>query len=280
MKALLIGASGFLGRNLYQAFDDRGYEVAKLSFRPHKEHIFCDNLKSLLLEFKPDCIINAASSQESGDNPKSLIELNSSNILLNSFIAWGINTYHAKCSLITFGSYWQYRNNVRMPFNAYAASKSAAECMLEHYVQDGLKVIWFFLSDTYGQNDTRNKIVNSMVNSIKNETQLNMTAGEQYIDLIHISDVSEAVIKAMNVLNLEKKGSLKRFSLCSFKPIKVNELINIFSKILQKDISYLFNLNYYEYSKRQQFIIEPNFPMVDNWKPNKDLKEGLSELLN
>lgn len=279
MKILLIGASGFLGSNLFQEFIIRNYEVSTLSYRQYKEDIFCKNLEIKLVEFNPDFIINTASSQISGDNPESLRELNSSNILLHSFIAWGINNFSPGCTLISFGSQWQYVDSIRKPYNAYAASKSAAEAMLEHYVQDGLNVLWFVLGDTYGPNDPRKKIINSIIETVKTEVPLNMTKGEQCINLIHIRDVIDAVIKGMSIFKKEDKGLFKKFKLMPSKPIKVNEITNLVSIILDKDISYLFNLGFYEYSNRERFSSKINFPMLDSWKPKVDLKKGLIELL-
>ena len=279
MKILLIGASGFLGSNLLQAFIKRKYEVSTLSYRQYNEDIFCKNLEIKLLELNPDFIINTASSQILGDDPKSLRELNSSNILLNSFIAWSINKFSPDCSLISFGSQWQYVDSVRKPYNAYAASKSAAETMLEHYVQDGLNVLWFILGDTYGPNDPRKKIINSIIETVKTEVPLNMTKGEQCINLIHISDVVDAVLKGMSIFKKEEKGLFKKFKLMPLNPIKVSEIIDLVSIILDKDISCLFNLGFYEYSNRARFSSDINFPMLDSWKPKVDLKKGLIDLL-
>jgi nucleoside-diphosphate-sugar epimerase len=279
MKILLIGANGFLGNNLLETFDGKNYELFTLSYRPSKEDYFCEELKSILLDFKPEFIINTAASQISGDDPHSLKELNSSNVLLNTFIAWGINQFSPMTLLVSFGSYWQYNNNIREPFNAYAASKSAVEAMLEHFVQDGLNVLWFELGDTYGPNDSRKKIVNSIIHSIKTEVPLNMTKGDQYINLVHICDVVDAVVSGMLMFKKKETGSFKKFSIMPSNPIKVKEIIKMLSIILDKDISYLFNLGYYEYSKRERFSTELNFPVLNGWKPKKELKKGLLELL-
>ena len=69
--------------------------------------------------------------------------------------------------------------------------------MLEHFVQDGLKVVFFILSDSYGLNDPRNKIINLIVKAVQEDKPLKMSGGEQYIDLIHINDIIEAVFAAI-----------------------------------------------------------------------------------
>ena len=277
-KVLLIGASGFLGGNLSQALIDKNYDVKSLSFRPQNDIDFCNKLQLKLLEFSPKFVINAAASQISGDDPESLKELNSSNVLLPSYLAWGITNFCPECSLITFGSVWQYKEK-SLPYNAYAASKSASEPMLEHFVQDGLKVVFFILSDSYGPNDPRNKIVNLIVKAVQEDKPLKMSGGEQYIDLIHINDIIEAVFAAIAMLSKEKNGVFKRYSLQSSKPVKIIEIINIVSKLLGRNVSYLFNLGYYPYSLRERFFLSSDFPIIDGWTPKKDLEEGLSELL-
>lgn len=280
MKIIVLGSKGFLGSHIYQALKTSGHELATLSYRPEQDNDFISRLDDVVKSFDPHVIVNAGASQNDKDDPESLHDLSLSNILLPSYLAWAINNYAPKCVLITFGSSWQYFNNEPLPFNAYAATKTAAEAMLEHYAQDGLRAVCLQLYDTYGPNDRRKKLVNLIADSLIRREVLNMSGGEQEIDLIHIDDVVSAVVSVMEMLRKHDNGCLMRYAIRSGKPVSIIRLANIMAKARNLDATEVFNLGFYPYRKRERFELNSNQPIVPGWEPKVELVNGLVELIS
>jgi len=259
--------------------EESGHNVESISYRPGEDDEFIGNLKKIINSFNPEVVLNAGASQNNKDDPKSMRELSLSNILLPSYLAWVINQHNMDCLLITFGTSWQFNNKKYSPYNAYAATKHAADTMMGHYSQDGLRVASLVLNDTYGPNDTRRKIINLIASSLVHGKKVNMSGGEQEIDLIHIEDVINAIILTIKLLKKQESGCFVRYSVCSGKPLKIKKLAEIMSNIYGKDVAEVCNFGFYPYNKRERFKLKSQLKTIPGWKPKKDLISGLRELI-
>ena len=77
----------------------------------------------------------------------------------------------------------------------------AFETLLEYYIKaEGFTGITLKLFDTYGETDTRPKLINFLNKFADEETELNMSPGEQMLNLVHIDDVCSAFEVAFNLL--------------------------------------------------------------------------------
>ena len=74
-----------------------------------------------------------------------------------------------------------------------------------------LKVINLELFDTYGPDDSRDKIVNSAIKSFVNNINFKMTYGDQEICLLHINDVVSAINCSISLLS--KIEGYKKYTL-------------------------------------------------------------------
>ena len=280
MKALLTGANGFLGGHINKALADKGFDVIPLRYRPESDESFREGIGRIVADSRPDVIINAAACQSTKDDPSAIHELVLSNIALPSYLSWAIREYAPECVFITFGSSWQYDDSGELePFNAYAATKTAAEAMLEHYSQDGVRIASLRLFDTYGPGDRRNKVVNLIADAAIKRERLNMSAGEQRIDLIHVYDVVAAVLATVDLLQGRETGCCLKYDVRSGKPIRIIELANIIMSIKGADAESLINPGYYPYRKRERFMAKSQRPVVPGWEPMVSLSQGLSDLV-
>lgn len=55
----------------------------------------------------------------------------------------------------------------------------------------------------YGENDKRPKLLNKLCQIAGTQQTLDISPGEQMLDLIHISDVCSAYLKLMNICVIE-----------------------------------------------------------------------------
>ncbi len=157
-----------------------------------------------------DGIIHLASFFLASHMTKDISSLISSNILFgtellecckDSGVKWFINT----------GTFWQnYQNEGYNPVNLYAATKEAFETVSKYYVETSdLIFTTIKLNDTFGPNDTRNKVFNLWSKIAESGETLQMSPGEQIIDICYIEDVVNSYVLLLEHLNSEKKKSLK-----------------------------------------------------------------------
>jgi nucleoside-diphosphate-sugar epimerase len=95
---------------------------------------------------------------------------------------------------VNTGTYWQHCNSAGYePVDLYAATKQAFEDLLLYYHRvRGLSCVTLKLYDNYGPEDPRRKIVNLLIDSCLGGAPLDLSPGEQILDLTHIEDVTDA----------------------------------------------------------------------------------------
>lgn len=280
MNTFVIGSSGFLGNHLKLKFYEFGTVEIAPSFTLAKRKGFdewMENLISKMLAFSPDLVILAGASQSSNDDPEAIKEIIFSNCLIPCRIAEAMISHLPKSYLVSFGSSWQYADSeTYRPFNLYAASKQASLDLLEHYSLRGLHILYLILFDTYGEGDSRKKLLNILIDAALNGTQIDTTYGEQEIDLVHINDICQGVVNAINELHDwdPMKGVLVR-GLGSGNPITIKELINRVSQKYCTSIK--ANIGGRPYRSREIMKTYKKFIKPKNWFPkineyNKELE--------
>ena len=276
----LTGANGFLGAKVKLRFEEEGFEVIALS-NPTKFSSISNWLIYVEKEFllkKPTVILNIGSNQSGQDDPEHVLELINSNIVVPTYFASLIKKYQPECQLITIGTSWQFgANGEYRPFNLYAATKQASDDCLIHYGLDQIKITSLVLFDTYSNDDKRRKLHNLIASAIKNNEALDMTAGEQVINLVHIDDVVDAVYCSFRKRLDSIETGFKQWAIKSTSNLLVKDLVPIMLGDNEHDN--LLNLGARAYRNREIFQIYENFEIVPGWNPVRDLKNELRKLV-
>src|SRR6266849_2891380 len=93
--------------------------------------------------------------------------------------------------------------------------------------------IWLMLSDTFGPGDSRPKLLNLMRSAASTGKLLEMSPGEQLVDLVYIDDVIEAFkLAADRMLPDGMAARHEHYSVCSGTPIRVRALVPLVGKSL------------------------------------------------
>lgn len=277
MRVLLTGANGFLGRHLKRGLETRGADVQVLSYRPL---VSGERICNAVQHFQPEAIFNAGASQAGGDDPKALEELLASNIWLPAVLAWAVRSHAPACALICFGSSWQHGSCGELsPLNAYAASKSAGECMLDHYAIDGVRMASLRLYDTYGPGDNRNKLVNLLADSLLERSALDITRGDQLIDLVHVDDVVRVAIATAKALLASDVGTQFRYALRSDKPRQVINVLELMMDLCGLDAAPWIEIGARPYRPRERFELFSRTEAPPYETARRDLRSGLADLL-
>lgn len=280
MKIGLLGACGFLGSSLARRFAARDDKVRIFNYRPARRDAFLAEFEAYLKEEKPDAVVNAGASQNGKDTPAALSELLDSNVFLPAVMASMIRDKSLETCLVGFGTSWQTgEKGEDSPFNAYAASKAAREDFMNHFALDGVRCASLRLYDTYGPQDTRNKIINLIADALIQKSELAMSAGEQSIDLVYIDDVMDAVDAVVSQLRAARQGMHAVYAVRSGKPTTILELLEIMKNEAGLENGDFIKTGVYSYRKRERFSLFTETPTPPGWLPKVSLEEGIRRVL-
>jgi nucleoside-diphosphate-sugar epimerase len=286
MKIFITGVTGYIASSLADKLLQLNYEVAGLvrnlssetavrlnrcKFYEYQNDL--GSIKDALQDFHPDIVIHLASLFLSNHQSADLDPLIESNIILSARIfeamaGVGVN------KIINTGTSWEhFENETFNPVNLYAATKGAADSILDYYVQaKSFKAINLKLFDTYGAKDTRKKLFFHLREAARNRITLKMSPGDQLISMVNIEDVISAYLKAIACIN-ELNGK-HTFGVGAEKLISLKNLVSLYSEVIKSDVPICFGA--LPYRDREVMIPWNNYLRVPNWSPKIQLKEGLT----
>jgi CDP-3, 6-dideoxy-D-glycero-L-glycero-4-hexulose-4-reductase len=269
MKTYVIGASGFLGSHLSTWFGKSSVVQNAPSYRDADPGKWQDDVLEDMRRFAPDLVLIPGASQAMGDDAKAIHSLIASNCALPCRVAHHLLEYLPESKLVVFGSSWQFADSESYrPFNLYAASKQAGQDLLTHYALRGLKILQLIMFDTYGEDDTRRKLLKILQDACARDEEIGTTLGEQEIDLVHIDDVCAGIESAIGDLqNWEASQGILVRGLGSGKPIRVKELISRVGKKAGKE--FRAKIGERPYRPREVMRVYKNYPRPTGWSPKK-----------
>lgn len=289
----LTGATGFIGSNLLKSLQAQGGASISAIARSQES---CDRIKSLNVDFylddgdtdhlikyfqerKFDTVVHLASLYLKDHQSQQIENLISSNVLFGTRLLEA-SVKSSVRSFINTGTFWQHFNNkVYSPVNLYAASKQAFE-MIARYYQESSNILFatLYLNDTYGPGDTRKKILN-IWKAMKEGDRVDMSPGEQSINLLHIDD---AVRGYLRLIYLAQRGKLSKDAAASYvlksnEEVTLRQLAVLFEQISKKKLN--INWGGLPYRDREIMTIWDGGATVEGWEPLVSLKEGLKEFI-
>ncbi|SCX76991.1 NAD-dependent epimerase/dehydratase family protein [Alkaliphilus peptidifermentans] len=287
-KAIVTGGTGFVGSNLCKFLIKNDWEVSVIT-RPSSDY---SNISSVLNEidvFEYDGQIERLIDYFNEKNVEIVFHLASLFIaehesnqidgLVDSNIKFGLHILEAMKEsktklLINSGTSWQhYHSDEYNPVDLYAATKQAFESLVKYYVEaENIRVITLKLFDTYGEFDKRPKLINLLHKFADENKELNMSPGEQVLDLVHVNDVVKAYVKAYEYL-VEQGIGFQEFGVGSKKPIRLKDLINKFEFITGKKLNVIWGGR--NYRKREVMKLWGKYETLPGWIIEVSLEEGL-----
>lgn len=293
MKALVTGATGYIGAKLCQRLLAEGWQVDVLvrdSGRPLAETLagkvvprsYDGSTQSVLdgvTEAKPDVVFHLASLFIAEHRSEQVTDLINSNVLFATQLVEACARSGVK-RFINTGTSWQhYRSNAYDPVCLYAATKQAFEDILDFYADAfGMRIITLKLFDTYGPDDPRPKLVNLLVKAMGTGEALGMSPGEQLLDLVHIDDVTRAFAGcAQHLLDGRSSEPHERYAVSSGKPISVRELVALLEQVSGKTLNVTFGARPY----RTREVMSPwqGGQQPPEWRAELDTRSGLVSVL-
>jgi nucleoside-diphosphate-sugar epimerase len=290
-RALVTGAAGFVGGALSRHLLAQGWEVHALLGRAcrrealddlrgrihlHDHDGSLDGMRAILAAAQPDVVFHLASLFLSDHRPDQVADLVESNLHLPLQLAEAMSLAGA-ARLVNTGTSWQHFGTpAYRPVNLYAATKQACEDLLAYYHDArGLSCVTLRLFDTYGPRDPRPKLVRLLLGAARTGAPLDLSPGEQLLDLVHVDDVVAAFQQAARRL-LEAPAPLLEDYLVSDARLTVRGLAARIEQATGRPIDARWGLR--PYRPREVMVpVEADGRLLPGWTPARDLVQGLRE---
>jgi nucleoside-diphosphate-sugar epimerase len=290
---IITGGTGFIGSRIAVRLIEEGFNVRVITrlssdideiepYLDRMELFRFDGKTNSLIEYfqaeKADVVVHLASFavfQHESDQVEAMIDANLKfgTQVLEAMATAGVDSF------INTGSFAEYfEGDGYDPSGLYAATKKAFEDIMTFYINaHELNAVTLKLFDVYGPGDPRKKIINLIIQAIKNDEKLIMTVGEQYLDLTHINDVVNAYVHTIDGM---LKGNFEGediFAISSGAQIKVRDLVAVIEKVMAKAAP--VELGGRDYRFRE--IMKPwqGGAALPGWEARINLEEGIKSLI-
>lgn len=292
MRALVTGATGFLGGALVRRLASEGHEVHALLRRASAPstvdalgsgialHVHDGSTQSALAivgRARPDVVLHLACLAISEHTAAQIEPLVRSNVLLplqllEAMAASGVRR------LVNVGSAWQHHGGAAYePVCLYGALKQAVEDVIAYYVASAqLSAVTVKLFHVYGPGDERMRLVSALARSARCGEALEMTGGEQVVDLLHVDDAVSALICAAELASAATAPGHAVYAAESGAPLRVRDLVDAFARATGVRPPARFGAR--PYKPRELLAPLPAGAMgapLPGWKPRVTLDEGL-----
>ncbi|MCL2646590.1 MAG: NAD(P)-dependent oxidoreductase [Phycisphaerales bacterium] len=298
-KAIVTGATGFLGRHLVKRLHTLGWEVHCIVRAESQHHDLIEllnkrqihvhdgtmnNMMSIVERAAPEIVFHLASLFLPQHTPSDISRLIRSNIEFPAQLAEAMAAHRVPYLINTSTAWQHYQNADYNPVNLYAATKQACVDLLRFYSESAppttsFRVINFELFDTYGPSDPRPKLFSALRNAAHTNKPLAMSTGDQLIDLVYMDDVIEAFIAA--TLHIQQPGrasptTMETFAVSSGRPLPLKELVALWQKITGQRVHVHWGVR----SERPREMMQPwnrGVPLP-GWRPRVDIEEGIRHM--
>ena len=278
---LITGASGFVGShvlddclknnfNIYAVFRNskKNVNFAK-KYKKKIFPIFYNNIyqiKNKLTNCKIHTVIHCATHYIKKHVHNDIENIIKSNVLFSTILLDVVVNIKIK-KFINLGTVWQHFNGTKnSAFNLYAATKQSFECIFNYYKNQYRKIKFYniLLTNTFGANDKRNKLVPILIKNYKKKNQNKINIPKNLS--MNLIDVNE-VTKCLNIL-LKNNFESNNYVIKSKQDVKIFNLINFLNNNLEKKI----NVNWSKNTKNYKIIKLKNLLRTENNTNKKILK--------
>lgn len=288
-RALVTGATGFIGKHLVRHLRDAGWEVHAILRRmpeeptpagPDRFHLYSGSTDDVMAAVRaccPDVTFHLASLFLASHTPDQVAGLVESNLLFGTQILEAVALQQAG-KVVNTGTSWQYFHSPSYrPVNLYAATKQAFEDILKYYVDAAtLNAVSLNLFDSYGPGDTRPKLLRLLIHTLRSQTPLQMSAGEQMIDLVHVDDICRAYLQAAELLLSSALPAGSSFAVSGGQRRTLRGIVETFEQEAGKRLPIEWGARPYREREVMQLWDGPQLP---GWFPSVKLADGMRAIL-
>ena len=292
---LVIGGTGFIGRNLIKFLLKKKFNISSISLKKKKikkqknlKNFFFDvsNKKKCSLFFKNrkfDYVINLAGYVDH----RSFFSKNTN--IINYHLLSTINTvyYLNKKNLkkyIYVGSSDEYglnkspqnENYREMPISTYSFSKTAATHFLQMIARsENFPSVILRIFLTYGPDQNINRFIPQIISGCLKDDKFKTSSGEQIRNFCYIDDVIRAIYLSM----ISKKSIGQVFNIGTDKSYKIKDVVMIIRSLIKKGMPEYGKI---KLKKNENLKLYPDITKIKRilrWKPKISFRQGLSKTI-
>lgn len=299
MKIAIIGSNSFLAKNLALKISD-GNDLYLYGRHEDKKDYFMHKTKyiefyhpitpldlSELLIF--DYIIYTASVGVQASNRPSNLLLYQVNLFIPIEIATFLSDNKYKGKFMTFGSYFEIGANDSIKqfneievirstgriFDSYCDSK---RLLSNFYMNKQFNISWYhlILPSIYGPNENGKRLIPYVIDSIKSNSDPQLSSGEQIRQYLFITDLVDLINQ---IIMTDVPADVYNVSCCE-EFIKIKDLVSLIYKIMGKK-----QFKHSQILTRDQGMAflglnaEKIKKTIPEWNPKIYLKEGIKKYL-
>lgn len=289
MKVFVTGATGYIGARVCAKLIEQGHEVHALvrkqsnTSRLHQSvqthEVSGDNLAAIMQSVRPDVIFHLASYVTPAADVQAAQQIIRDNIDFG--VAVLAAAVQAGCKkFISTGTYWSYGfDGQYAPNTLYAASKKAFADILQWYAKaHKFSAANLILFDVYGDNDWRGKLLPFLVQNLGNTNALELTGGAQLLDMVHVDDVAEAFIHAVDCL--PEAGTVPEWGVATGRQVSLRAVVSELERISGKKLAATWGAKPYPDYQIMEPVTQAALPNVPNWSAQISLEQGLAQLVH
>ena len=280
-RALVTGATGFVGNSLVRRLVSDGWRVDALVRTPSPslpdrvtQHVIpsaIDALMELVAAVAPETCFHLATAFRGVHQPNDIAPMIEANLGFGTALAEAVSRV-PDARFVNTGTVWQHYDAAPYsPVSLYAATKQAFSDLLVFYAEvEGLAVHTLELMDTYGPGDPRAKLIPFLLRAARDGTTVPMTDGSQLIDLVHVDDAVGALLATADA------PAGRTYGARGDGAITLRELIDRF----QHATGLALDVEWGARPSRPREMLRPwmTADPPPNWEPRTRLDDGLRAL--
>lgn len=294
--ALVTGATGFIGSHLVSHLERAGWVVGILGRPASVEKATLGDggrvfgytgqtaeVMAAVSEFKPDVVFHLASLFLATHMPEQIAPLIGANLLFGTQLLEAMQ--QGACTvLVNAGTGWQnyapqppFDAPEYVPVNLYAATKQAFEDIALYYVQTaGLRSMTLRLFDSYGPRDSRRKLLRLLLETLKTGHPLDMSPGDQVLDLVHVDDICLAFLHAAELGLSRIEPGAEVYAISGKQRRTLQEV----AATLEEAAGRKLPLQFGKRPHRPREVMHPwDGPELPGWEPQITLLDGFRSLI-
>lgn len=287
-RVLITGATGFIGSHLARSLipEARVFGLfreplnveyveefeAQLTWLPYDGSY--ESVEQALQVSRPDMVYHLATyytGKHSGQETPKLLQ---SNVILGAYLLEAMASSRCTRLVYTTSVMEHYKGAAYRPLNLYAATKRAFSDLMDYYIDSGLlRAATLVLTDTYGPDDRRPKILNLIREAVHTNAQIALSTGTQDYDIVYIDDVVQALLLAGRHLEREEGCLNRSFQVCSDGVCSLRETVELMLQVNGLTLDAVWGAR--PPAEREMKQAVRVYPTVPEWTQQVSLEEGL-----
>jgi CDP-paratose synthetase len=287
MRVLVTGATGFVGSNLLPKLVGYDIRIIVRNFTglisKDKQIIINDDInsfKNVVKTFNPEIVLHLATYSTSNDDIYSIKNIIASNIFFTSLLLESLKDIHIKLFVNTgtFAEYYENDGELN-PAYYYAASKSAARYIIKYFKNiSEFKTVNVIPYTVYGGLSKNKKVIDYIIDSLNSDIPVEMTAGEQILDFIHVDDLTD--FYRFCIENYKQLSDGTDYHIGTGRGITIKELAVLIERITGKKANIAWGAKQYRKLDVMKAIAPLDATRALHWIPKINLDYGVAKLLS